>query len=87
MIYKFIVNTILFYGMLLKLFSFALNELSTYILGKLDTTFESTMKDIVHSKTEGRRRAREEDELDATFSETGSVNQSVMSDMRFARRK
>lgn len=94
MLYKCIVNVILFYGMILKIFSFALNELSTYILSKLDTNFESTMKDIVHSRT-GRRTSQsgrhsvieEEDELDATFSETSSVNQSVRSEMMFARRK
>ena len=77
--------------MILKIASFMLNELSTYILGKLDTTFESKMKDIVHSRATSRRMKRgtieEEDELDAAFSEKGSVAHSVRSDLRFAHRK
>ena len=91
MIYKCIVNVILFYGMILKIMSFMLNEFSTYMLSRIDTTFESKMKDFVNSKSDSKRRRHstieEEDELDTAFSETGSVAQSVRSDMRFAHRK
>lgn len=90
MIYKSIIQVCIFYGMILKIISFFLNELSGYILNKMDTNFESTVKTAIHSRAaQARKRGGgsmlgEEDELDSAFSETGSVAaQSIRSKARF----